>query len=226
MALLGWLLVVLGVAREGIAEGFVSTSDVTLQKFNQLLLTETQREASFAVERASVNERVAAQLSNDAEEERAARIHVEESVEWRRLSKGQQAHISANLKDFSGQLAELLYNTSDVEANEFASTIQGALRSAGWNVRPPRPITIFLSANPGVIETGVAISGDDDASVKAANALVRELTKSGFDSIPGYTPQPSGSPSMRRVTVVIFVKYRPEGPQGEAKLREQAKHRK
>ncbi len=47
-ALLGWMLVVTGVAGEGIAEVFVSMSEGTLQTFNEILLTDATKEAGDA----------------------------------------------------------------------------------------------------------------------------------------------------------------------------------
>src|SRR6266404_1300713 len=45
---IGWLLIVLGVAGEGVFEGFVSWADGTLQTFNDTLLSQAQKEAGNA----------------------------------------------------------------------------------------------------------------------------------------------------------------------------------
>lgn len=50
VALIGWILVVLGVGGEGVAEGYVSRTDGTLQTFNEILLADAQRQAAAAEE--------------------------------------------------------------------------------------------------------------------------------------------------------------------------------
>ena len=48
VALLGWCLVVLGVAGEGIAEKFTSWADANFQTFNDILLTDARKDAGNA----------------------------------------------------------------------------------------------------------------------------------------------------------------------------------
>jgi ABC-type lipopolysaccharide export system ATPase subunit len=45
---LGWLLIVIGVAGEGVCEGFFSRADGFVQQFDEILLTETNRSAGTA----------------------------------------------------------------------------------------------------------------------------------------------------------------------------------
>jgi len=52
MALVGWLLVVVGVAGEGIFEVLVSHTEGLLQNFNEIVLIDTQHESAQAEERA------------------------------------------------------------------------------------------------------------------------------------------------------------------------------
>jgi hypothetical protein len=79
-AIVGWFLVLAGVGGEGIAEGFVASSDAKLQDFNEILTSELHRETDFALERASENEREAAQLRKDAEVEKSARVGLQGKV--------------------------------------------------------------------------------------------------------------------------------------------------
>ena len=53
IALFGWILVALGVAGEGVAEGFVSKADSNLQTLNDILLTDARKETALAFERAA-----------------------------------------------------------------------------------------------------------------------------------------------------------------------------
>jgi hypothetical protein len=77
-ASLGWLLIVVGVAGEYVADSFVSKADGYVQTFDELLLTEAQRgtafareRASAAYERASENEKETANTLKQVEQERA-----------------------------------------------------------------------------------------------------------------------------------------------------------
>jgi hypothetical protein len=78
LAFVGWLLIVIGVAGEYVADSFVSKADGYVQTFDEILLTEAQRgtilareRASAEFERASENERETADTLKQAEQERA-----------------------------------------------------------------------------------------------------------------------------------------------------------
>jgi hypothetical protein len=78
LASLGWLLIVVGVVGEYVADSFVSRADGYVQTFDQILLAETQNRtalasarASAAYERASENEKETAATLKQAQQERA-----------------------------------------------------------------------------------------------------------------------------------------------------------
>lgn len=78
LAFAGWLLIVVGVAGEYVADSFVSRADGYVQTFDEIVLTETQNRtalanerASAAYERASENERETADTLKQVEQERA-----------------------------------------------------------------------------------------------------------------------------------------------------------
>ena len=54
LALVGWLLVVLGVAGEGIAEALVSKADGLIQTFNDIVLTDAQHEIARVISLLSI----------------------------------------------------------------------------------------------------------------------------------------------------------------------------
>jgi hypothetical protein len=236
IALFGWILVALGVAGEGVAEGFVSKADGILETFNNILLTEAQVESGHAIERAakaderaSENEREAANLRKIAEQERLARIQVEGKVAWRRLSDTDKNVIGIHLRAFLRENARLSYD-SETEGESFAVDIALSLQKAKWNVSPPsRGFTTVIPAfgNPiQPIRTGVEIATTDDTfSIDAGKALYDELCGHGFDaSLPTRSHWKDSNPLARAVWVTVH--GRPEGPQGEAKLRGNAKYRK
>jgi hypothetical protein len=78
LAFIGWLLIVIGVGGEYVADSFVSKADAYVQTFDEILLTEAQRgtvlareRASAAYERASENEKETADTLKQVEQERA-----------------------------------------------------------------------------------------------------------------------------------------------------------
>ena len=64
------------------------------------------------------------------------------------------------------------------------------------------------------LQTGVVVTSNKDApSMKAADALVRELSARGFDARMASTTGDRAEP-----LVVVTVQARPEGAQGDQKL--------
>jgi hypothetical protein len=78
-AAIGWLLIVIGVGGEGVFDGLVSWADSTLQTFNTILLTATQKEAGSAAESAKIahNEALAATLEANAAKDVAGKAKTE-----------------------------------------------------------------------------------------------------------------------------------------------------
>jgi hypothetical protein len=137
----------------------------------------------------------------------------------RRLNKAQQETLASGVSSFAPQLASVWYGAGDKESENFSWDIASALNAAGWRVfSPASTATLAQSGKPfGSIprlQTGVVISTNkDEPSMKAAEALVRQLSAIGFDARKaaniGSGPEP---------VVVLTVQARPEGPQGELKL--------
>lgn len=179
-----------------------------------------QQVAGKANERAGGLEKGAAQLRKEAEDERMARFELEASVAWRRLTNGQQSEIKANIWLFAGEHAGLWYDAGNAEAVLFATDIEKALLAARWEAAPPR----FFMGGPiagGPLPTGVTISATSDKrSRNASEALQKVLCSLGFDAILEKNAIKNPSPQ-----VSISVNPRPQGPQGEAKLRAEAKKR-
>ena len=187
--------------------------------------------------------REAEQLRTTAESERLARVELEDSIAWRRVPLDKRLSIAARLGSYGGQLAWLTYNMNDVESNDFGVDIAETLKLAHWTPSEPEallkmfegPVNLGTNKLPrGVVVT----STPDSSSENAARALVQELVNAGFDAISG-TPVPlgtspgqavgidiiraAGSLAGKRPTVFISVEPRPDGPQGNAKLRSETK---
>ena len=156
-----------------------------------------------------------------------ARAKIEESIAWRRLTKSQQAEIASSLRRFEGNTASLWFGAGDKESETFAMEIATALHGARWRVF--KPATLIELSGSGLpfteaangSETGVSVSGSaNDAGRALADTIVHELTGRGFDA---FRAEDSRRPKPDDATVRIEVNVRPQGPQGEAKLRSLAK---
>jgi hypothetical protein len=229
VALIGLILVALGVAGEGIAEAYVSRIDSTLQTFNDILLGDTSKEAAFALERAAAANRRAEELKKeseqarkDSEHERLARVKVEARVAWRHLTERQKAEFGNKLRNFANQVhVSMWYQAGDTEAAMFAAELTEALRAANIAVAPPGGILDLAEGghfggpvNP--METGVILqSTKDELSRSLADAIIKELIVRGFDATRRKSP-PVDKPLPQ---VWVTVQPRPEGPQGEFKLK-------
>ena len=137
----------------------------------------------------------------------------------RRLTNAQQERLASGVSSLAPQSASVWYGAGDKESENFSWDIASALNAAGWKVfSPASTATLAQSGKPfGSIprlQTGVVISSNKDRpSMKAADALARELSALGFDTRKaenvGNGPEP---------IVVVTVQARPEGAQGEMKL--------
>lgn len=163
----------------------------------------------------------AAGANKATEDERTARVALEEGIAWRRLTKEEKDTIGSRLKSFSKQIVRLMYNANDVEAFGFASDVAAALQLAEWDVDEPQPVMrltegpVALGTNP-LLATGVrVISTGDKPSVDASKAILEELNLRGFDAHKSDLDK-------RPVRVItLWFEPRPQGPQGDARLRAQ-----
>ena len=181
--------------------------------------------AADANARASESAKETARLNQKAEEERLARIEIEERVAARRIPEKHRSSLANELRPFSGQKASLWFQAGDHEARVFASELALTLESAQWDVYAPATVLRMLESGrhgPTVFETGVIVlSTEDEKSMKASSELVQQLTLLGFDARKSPTIERRNVP-----IVIINVEARPEGPQGEAKLRKETQRGK
>ena len=110
------------------------------------------------------------------EQERLARLKIEERVANRRLTEAQQERIARKLSVFAGRSINVLIYRGDVEAWSIADQIKLALggkKGAGWIVHSAR-VAEFNRAFSGMLVETTAHAGPEDVS--AANALVSALS--------------------------------------------------
>jgi hypothetical protein len=217
-------MVVIGVFGELIADGGIFLLSARLQTITDLEVAHSNEEAKKAGERASANEKEAARLRKLAQDESLARLQLEAELAWRRISKDSQSATAAHLVRLPGQLAQISYSAADLEAQSFASDIASALRGAKWEVFEPQGIAnmhqvLVTLRTDTPLEAGVTVTSTiNRTSRAAASALVQELSALGFDA----TLSPTKFQQLTS-TVFIFVGRRPDGIQGEFKLRGQTK---
>ena len=200
-----------------IAELYKSAADANLTAGQA-----RERAAEAEKHLADANAR-AAEAEKMAEGEHLERIKLEEKIAWRRLTVSQQRDIAFRLRRFAGEIGDCLYRGNDMEAFTFSSDIAAALREAGWRAIPPsQAMSAMKMGQPPTamspierVDTGVQITSTADRnSVSAARAVEQELQRLGFDA--EYKSTEENQSSSR---VWIVVQHRPDGPQGEAKLK-------
>jgi hypothetical protein len=211
-AIAGGVLVTVGVAGELIVGISASRKEGNLRIINHQI-------EALLTDEASKNEREAAQLRMDAEE-------MKQAFAPRHLDTAQVSAISLELSHFAKQPVVAISNPFDAEASIFAAEILSALKSAKWDTTVPhfavgRNVS-SLERAPSIPVTGILIQfgSGDKRSRSAAYALVRELSGKGFDCrMPKKSTVSIGPDPL----VLVDVEARPEGPQGDAKERAEAR---
>jgi hypothetical protein len=141
-----WLLVfgaivVIGVAGEsffGIRHWWNSRKLQQLQNAENLALqSEIERvrsDTAKAMERAARAEQQAAESNKTAEQERLARIKIEERLAHRRIGEKEHRALVAALKSHAGARIDVFKLMGDLEAEPFADEIIRILKDSGWDV--------------------------------------------------------------------------------------------
>ena len=185
-------------------------------KLKDTALTRYQVEAKQSIAEANKAASIANQQAAAANLELAL---LQAKMAPRRLTKEQQERLASGVKPLAPQLASVWYGAGDKESENFSWDIASALNAAGWRVfSPASTATLAQSGKPfGTIprlQTGVVVSSNsDEPSVKAADAVVRELSALGFDARKASKTGDRAEP-----VVVVTVQARPEGAQGDQKL--------
>lgn len=134
-------------------------------------LKDEQRQTEIAMLNLDV-----AKAQKEVEQEKIARLKIEEKVAPRRLTKEQQETIARKLSPLAGEIINVLIYRGDVEAWFLADQIKialGGATGAGWIVHSAT-VTEFNRAFSGiVVETTLRA---DPKTVSAAKALVSVLS--------------------------------------------------
>jgi len=185
-------------------------------KLKDTALTRYQVEAKQSIAEANKAASIANQQAAAANLELAL---LQSKMAPRRLTKEQQESLASGVKPLAPQLASVWYGAGDKESENFSWDIASALNAAGWRVfSPASTATLAQSGKPFGstyrLQTGVVVSStSDEPSVKAADAVVRELSALGFDARKASKTGDRAEP-----LVVVSVEARPAGAQGDQKL--------
>jgi len=216
--LAGGILVTLGVAGE---LGFTYWAS----RIETSLRDDTTEIVGRLNDKAAEAERLAGEANKYAAE-------IQESVAPRRLTASQRASIKSELSRFARQQFEFgaWHDTFDLESSVFAQELVSALsKDAHWKAKPGFDVggsVSMFTAAPAIPVTGISVSATNNDSTKlASKALIRELNAIGFNCIRGEEFAKKGDAPAKEPFIYIHVLARPEGPQGEAKLRADAAKR-
>jgi hypothetical protein len=221
-----------------VALAFVALAAVVAFITTRMVVFRSSQLASAQTELSAAKDR---QSAHELETERLARVEIEEDIAWRRLNDLQISEIGQALDVFVGRSAYFTYPQGDVEADRFMRNIMSAVHKAKWgflgstsqilmqssgpapnptiSVPVPAPPTgVYVRykvewSNPGERSPADRVR-DNSLHREAAEALASELSKHGFDAVAMPDIPPEGASD-----ILVKVGYRPEGPQGAAKLR-------
>ena len=140
-------------------------------------------ESANAHERAAKAEQAAAEANKKAEEERLARVKIEEKLSPRRLSKEQFNTIVSQMTKWSKlpgtdikQDAAVFSVSSNFESTSLADQIAAVLKTAGWNINR-YPVTYGKSYSL----SGIGIlTSSNPLGIAVGEALLRALNSERF----------------------------------------------
>lgn len=163
------------------------------------------------------------ELAKEAEDERLARVQIEESLQPRRITIEDKRVLGSKLLEFSGQIVSLWFPAGDNEAQVLSSELATVLYGLHWKVFAPAAFMDWAESGrmftgPDEVKTGIEIANTEDASAgSAAHSLADTLNRLGFDA--NRSPRTESLSKYGASLVIVNVWTRPLGPQGEPKLR-------
>jgi hypothetical protein len=197
IAALGLVLVILGVIGETVFEGLVSNSDASIRTHESDVLSRAEEAASTAnqkagdaYERASANEREAARLKKEAEDERMKRVELEKQIQPRHLSEKQQNTLVNELdKSRSGGDLTIGVLPHDGEARLYAMDFEHVFQRTApkWIDRGIVADNFELPVEPlsaGMVPWGITIRCDSEKTCNSANVLAKIFGRAGFQEPP------------------------------------------
>jgi hypothetical protein len=182
---LGWVLIVVGVTGEFVADSFVSKADGFVQKFDEILLADAQRKTGLASERAAMAFERAAKTEREAsqENERAARTEQQAAEENARAAKAlESAEIARKgAEGFQLQIAQA--NERAAEAQMETARLEQQMADRTLTVLQQNELVSRLAPFAGTV-VDVLVWGDS-AEIQGISGLVLgSMTKAGWKVQP------------------------------------------
>ena len=181
LAFVGWILIVLGVGGEFIADSFVSKADGYVQTFDEILLHEAQTRTAFASERASAAYERAAETEREAAAENA--------IAAKSLAEAETARKEA--EGFQLRIAEANERAASAEKNAAEAQLElGRLKSPRSLTHVPEMV-LSLKQFEGTEYTFSFVFQDED-SIKLLRAIDDLLHQAGWKRLK----PPHGFPAL------------------------------
>ena len=183
-------IIVMMIVAAMAATGLVLTQYTAFRKAGLLadaqerLLKEKDKEAEKTAQELRLDiakaNQAAAEAKQKAEEDRLARVKIEQRLADRKLTDAQVAVIVDKLKVFADQEFEVTPYWELREPMATANRIADALTLAGWKYIPPKSAEVLLGGVAGVLV--YVHPSASERTKKAADSLVSALTKEGIAS--------------------------------------------
>ncbi len=183
LGMAGATLVAIGVAGEFRIHVEAGKIETDIRDNTRQLVSLADADAAKASERASKNEKDAAEIRLRAE-------HLAELLAWRTISKEQAVRLTKNLAPFAGQRIDVFWYADDAEAEQFSNQLIEIFKGAKWDAGFGKIIVygkllygvkVDVGAeNQEVIGITVARLALDAKGREAARILASALKREGF----------------------------------------------
>lgn len=174
-----------------------------------------EQKAGEAKERASKNEqestalrKQAAGLRKQAEDERLARVKIEQQLEWRSLSVEQKDELRIALLPFAGARIRVSHPMGDPESGGYAADFADVVLASKWLLDGN---SVTASMYPGGAPTGLAIIARDKNAL-SGGALQHALMELGLDAPGEFNTTFS---AQLEVELRVGIKPRPKMPNNQ-----------
>lgn len=183
------------------AEARVQEANLEIARLNKETAKLSVDAESARADIAKANER-AAEANQKAEEERLARVKLEDKVAWRTLTQEQQERISSKIKQFAGQ-QYMNFVASDPEAINFLRLIDAVIKAGDWNKLPPKgPLTSLEEGATIIVKSGISIQ---IAPSRASDLGIRAITLASAVKSEGIPAEANTNPECETNPGAIWI---------------------
>jgi len=175
------LLVAIGVAGEFLGSWISSPIRRRIDDAKDAEISRLNKQAGDALERGAKAEQAAAEANRIAEQERLARVEIEERMADRHLTLGQRQKLQAALK-VNGQPPHIELDSllsAGSEALAYAIEIATVFHDAGWDLQYPRGMRSFSAPLIGI---QIDFKLGDPVSSALSEFLARAFTSAGLSA--------------------------------------------